>query len=121
MERARPTPDGSWLVALGGVVTRTDAESLRGAVVSALRVDLPPPEPDELYVEALEGFSAVDPEGRPLGVVRETSSNGAPEVPIVSTDRGDVEVPFVDAHVGEVDVAARRLVILDLDALIPES
>ena len=85
-----------------------------------MRADLPAPEPDELYVEELEGLAAVDPQGRSLGIVREIYSNGAQEVLVVSTERGDVEVPFVDAHVGEVDVAARRLVILDLDALVPE-
>ena len=120
VERARPTPDGSWLVALSGVVTRNDAESLRGALVSARRADLPPPDPDELYVEDLLGLAAVDPDGRPLGTVREIYSNGAQEVLIVATDRGDVEVPFVEAHVGEVDLDAGRLVILDLDALVPE-
>jgi len=38
----------------------------------------------------------------------------------VATAKGDVEVPFVEAHVGEVDVVARRIVILDIDALVPE-
>ncbi|MBI5485966.1 MAG: 16S rRNA processing protein RimM [Deltaproteobacteria bacterium] len=120
IEGARSTPDGTWIVAFAGVVSRNDAESLRGATVSARRADLPGPDEGELYVEDLVGLQAVDPGGRPLGVVRDVYDNGAQEVLVVAAERGDVEVPFVDAHVGEVDPENRRLVILDLEALIPE-
>lgn len=120
VETARPTPDGSWVVAFEGIVTREDAESLRGGVVSAPRGELPEPGESELYVEDLAGLEAVDPAGRALGTVREVYSNGAQEVLVVATGRGDVDVPFVDAHVGAVDVENGRIVILDLESLVPE-
>ncbi|MBI5501252.1 MAG: 16S rRNA processing protein RimM [Deltaproteobacteria bacterium] len=120
IEGARSTPDGTWIVAFAGVVTRDDAESLRGATVSARRADLPGPDEGELYVEDLVGLEAVDPDGRTLGVVREVYDNGAQEVLVVAAAGGDVDVPFVDAHVGDVDLEQRRLVILDLAALVPE-
>jgi 16S rRNA processing protein RimM len=119
IENVRPTPDGSWLVAFAGVVTRNDAETLRGAVVSVRRGDLPKLEDGELYAEDLPGLEAFAPDGTSLGRVRDVYSNGAQEVLVVATAKGDIEVPFVEAHVGEVDVAARRIVILDIDALVP--
>jgi len=84
------------------------------------RSDLSDPAPDEYYVEDLEGLEAFAPDGTALGRVRDVYSNGAQEVLIVVTARGDVEIPFVEAHVGEVDLERGRLVVLDLDALIPE-
>jgi 16S rRNA processing protein RimM len=56
---ARPQPNGSWLVQLAGLVTRTDAEALVGHALSAPPID----DPDALWVRDLIGATVVDVAG----------------------------------------------------------
>lgn len=117
---ARPLPDAQWLVTFEGVVTRNDAEALRGAVLSTPRDRLAEPEPGEFFAEDLLDLDVLDPGGRPLGRVVRVYDNGAQAVVVVAgTELGEVDVPFVDEHVGEVDLERRTLVVRDLSLLVP--
>jgi len=119
IEAARRMPDRSWIVLFAGISSRNDAETLRGVVLSADRGRLAPPDDDELYAADLVDLEAVAPDGRSLGRVRSVYDNGAQQVLVVATPDGDVDVPYVDAFVAGVDLEARRVVIADLDCLIP--
>lgn len=108
---------------IAGVGDRTAAEALRGIELFVDRSRLPEPEAGEYYHTDLEGLSAVDRDGKPVGTVVGIANYGAGDlVEIRRPGARETElVPFTDAFVPEVDLAARRMVVvLDEDAAEPD-
>jgi 16S rRNA processing protein RimM len=100
----------TFLLSFEGVVTREDAEVLRGATISVDISRLPDPhEPGEFYVRDLVGCSVVIG-GREIGTVREVINRPANDVLDIAVPGGASELlPFTcDAVVG-VDMSARRI------------
>ena len=122
--RARPDKD-ELIIELDGVGDRNLAEALRGRGVFVDRDHLPAPSDDEVYLDDLVGCEVVDTHGRALGRVRGSFHNGAHEILMVDSARGERLLPYVPAMVVELDLAARRLVydpppgLLDLDEAEP--
>ncbi|HEY3722408.1 MAG TPA: ribosome maturation factor RimM [Acidimicrobiia bacterium] len=87
VEQSRPHA-GRWLVSFEGVQDRTDAEALRGVVLSA---DARPSDGDELWVHELIGAAVRDRAGRELGPVVAVESNPASDLLVLD---GDVLVPM---------------------------
>lgn len=94
---ARRYRDRGLLVAFVGVTDRTEAESLRGALLtvpSGSRRDLGD---GEFWPEQLVGLRAVTPDGSPLGRVSGVDLGEAQDRLIVTRpDGAEVLVPFVD-------------------------
>ena len=108
--RVRPHKDGL-LVSFTEINDRAAAEKLRGVSLLIPRADRRPLGDDEFWPEDLADLPAVDPSGRPLGVVSRVVLGSAQDRLAVTTPSGDsVEVPFVAALV-EVDREAERVVI----------
>jgi 16S rRNA processing protein RimM len=63
----------------------------------------------------LVGLAAVDPEGRPLGVVADVEAGPAHDVLVVGGEGGERRFPMVSAFVREVDVAGGRIVLTPWD------
>ena len=79
VERSRrfeATGPGRWIVAFRGVVDRTGAEALRGAVLLAEPVD----DPDGMWVHQLVGAVVVDRIGGVLGTVEAVEANPASDL-----------------------------------------
>lgn len=114
---ARDTQRG-WLVRLEGVVTRNDAEALKGQVVEVERADLHLAEGDVL-LDDLVGCEVVLEDGRPWGTI--VGIQLGPQDLLVIHD-GDVErlLPLVDPLVPSIDVAARIVTVAPPEGL-PES
>jgi len=122
---------GSAVVAhIQGIVDRTQAESLRGQLVSVPRSDFAPLADDEVYwVDLLGCLVYGEQAGQPvlLGRVADVTDNGAHAilkverlvpaasgadfVAVLDAKQRPVEllVPFVNAHLRAVDLAARRI------------
>lgn len=109
---ARPHA-GRLLVRFAGVDGRDAAESLRGAVLAADSVDLPPiDDPDEFYDHQLEGLAVHTVEGSIVGTVKEIVHGAGGELLVVNrADGGETLVPFVRQIVPEVDVPGGRIVL----------
>ena len=93
---------GKHLVAFAGVVDRTSAEALRGAVLTAPPLD----DPDVLWVHDLIGREVVDTDGARLGTVASVEANPASDL-LVLEDGGLVPLRFLvseEAHRLTVDV-----------------
>ena len=106
----------AWIASFEGVVDRSTAERLRGAVVHVARADFPPTDgPDEFYWVDLIGLQVVNREGVALGVVRELLSTGPHAVlcleDAAATPPRSRMIPFVNAYVDRVDLAARRITV----------
>ena len=117
VREARPTNAG-WLLALDGVVTRNDAERLRGATIEVARdaLDL---DDDDILLADLVGCRVIDTAGAPRGEIASIDLGG--QTRLVIHD-GELErlVPLVDALVPTIDVDA-RVVTIDLPADWPTS
>lgn len=113
---ARHTPRG-WLVRFDGVVTRNDAELLRGQVVEVDR-DLLEVGEGEVLLDDLIGCKVVLPDGREWGTIASIALG--PQDLLVIHD-GEIErlLPFVDQFVTNIDVAA-GIVTIDPPEGIPE-
>lgn len=95
---------GHWLVQFEGVLTRNDAEGMRGRVLLAERLD----DPDAVWVHELIGASVIDVHGTALGRVESVEDNPAADllvlgggglIPmnfVVSFDAGTVTVDIPD-------------------------
>lgn len=90
----------SWLVAFEGVLTRTDAEALRGVVLLAEPID----DPDALWVHELIGATVLDARGERLGTVVAVEDNPAADLLVLDVG-GLIPMSFV------VDAAPGRVIV----------
>jgi 16S rRNA processing protein RimM len=113
----RAGTDARPIVALEGYRDRAGAESLRGKELLVRRPEVPELEPDEWWVEDLEGCLVRDGE-RQVGRVRRVLALPSCEVLEVERSDGssDLLVPLVADAVAAVDVA-RRVIEVDLEFL----
>jgi len=97
-------------VQLEGVVTRNDAEALRGARVEVAREDLGL-EDEDVLLSDLVGCKVFLPDGTPWGEVAAIDA-GPGQDRLVIHDRG-VErlVPLVDVFVSKIDLDARTVTV----------
>jgi 16S rRNA processing protein RimM len=93
---------------LEGVETREQALALKGQVVAVRRQALPEPEEGKFYLADLVGLEVVNEQGKALGVVTRTYSNGAHDVIEVSGDKTRL-IPWVAAVVKEVDLPKKQV------------
>jgi len=110
---ACPTPEGDLLLSLGEVVSRNDAERLRGSYLCIAGDDRRGLGEDEWFIWEVVGLDVVTEDGRSLGVVDDVEEYPDQEV-LVVRERGGTErrIPMVRAHVVRVDVANGRIVVL---------
>ncbi|MCB1338562.1 MAG: ribosome maturation factor RimM [Maritimibacter sp.] len=107
---------------LSGVVTKEDADALRGVRLFAPRDALPSLPDDEFYHADLIGLEVVDTGGRVLGRVSAVHNHGAGDLleiagPGLSTP---ALLPFTKGAVPTVDLTAGRLVADPPEGVFPE-
>lgn len=95
---------------LTGVVTREDAEALKGVTLWAPRDVLPSLPDDEFYHTDLIGLEVVDTGGQVLGRVRAIFDHGAGDILEVVGGKTVLLLPFTRAVVPTVDLTAGRIV-----------
>ncbi|HTR55160.1 MAG TPA: ribosome maturation factor RimM [Kofleriaceae bacterium] len=115
---ARDTQRG-WLVQLAGVVTRTEAEALRGQVVEVDRADLALAADDVLLAD-LVGCAVRRADGSPWGTIAAVHAGAMQDLLVIHD--GDVErmLPVVDAFVRAIDLEA-RVITVDPPEDLPEA
>jgi 16S rRNA processing protein RimM len=92
------------ILRLSGVENRSAAEALRGEELWVSRSDVPELEPEEWWVQELEGC-AVHDGGRPVGTVRQVLALPSCEVlQVARSEGGELLVPLVSDAVRDVDV-----------------
>lgn len=114
---ARSTPRG-WLVQLDGVVTRDDAERLRGAQVAIDRAAIPLEE-GEFLLSDLVGCRVRRVDGAPWGEIVGIEL-GLQDRLVIHDGEVERQLPMVDALVVEVDLDA-GVVTVDPPEGLPES
>jgi 16S rRNA processing protein RimM len=94
---------------ISGVVTREDAEALKGVTLWAPREALPSLPDDEFYHADLIGLEVVDTGGQILGRVRAIFDHGAGDI-LEIVGKEQLLLPFTRAAVPTVDLKAGRIV-----------
>lgn len=103
---------GGFAARLSGVLTKEQADALRGARLYAPRDRLPTLTDDEFYHADLIGLTVLDTGGVELGRVKAVHNHGAAdllEVQVPGQSR-TVLLPFTQAAVPTVDLSAGRIV-----------
>lgn len=95
-----------------GVITKEDADALKGQEIFADRGRLPSLPDDEYYYSDLIGLTVVDTGGTEIGRVKAVLNHGASDLLEVtkSEGSGNILLPFTRAVVPTVDLTARRIV-----------
>jgi 16S rRNA processing protein RimM len=116
--QARNTHRG-WLIALDGVVTRNDAETLKGKPVEIARDELELDE-DDVLLHDLIGCRVVRADGTPWGEVAEVNVGEMQDLLVIHD--GDIErlLPLVDVFVTNIDLD-ERIITVDPPEGLPES
>jgi 16S rRNA processing protein RimM len=115
---ARDTQRG-WLVQLEGIVTRNDAEALKGAVVEVLRSDLAL-ENDDVLLQDLVGCKVVLVDGTPWGEIASIDVGPGQDRLVIHDNGVERMVPLVDVFLVKVDLDA-RVVTVDPPEGTPET
>jgi 16S rRNA processing protein RimM len=117
ISEARDTPRG-WLVRFDGVVTRNDAETLRGQLVEVDRdqLDL---EDDDILLDDLVGCKVQLPDGTPWGTIQEVQS-GMQDLLVIHDGELERLLPLVDEFVVNIDLEA-GVVTVDPPEGLPSS
>lgn len=104
---------------IDGIVSKEEADALRGTSLYADRANMPPLPDDEYYYADLIGLSVLDTGGATLGTVRNVMDHGAGDLlEIAVPGQSDtVLLPFTRAVVPTVDLGAGRIVADPPDGL----
>lgn len=98
---------------LSGVVTKEQADALRGLLLYAERERLPSLPDDEFYHADLIGLEVIDTGGKGLGVVRAIHNHGAGDLLEVHSPqrKQPLLLPFTRQVVPTVDLGMGRIVV----------
>jgi 16S rRNA processing protein RimM len=111
IESARRS-EGQILLRLDGIQSRQRALDYVNAAIWARKRDLPPLEPDEVYLSDLAGFAVYLPDGSRLGILERAEMVAGQEMWTIRTQKGsEVLFPAREELVPELDLRAREAVI----------
>jgi len=99
-----------WIMTAVGVLDRTAAERLRGAVLTVPRSELPDFDEDSFLLHDLIGLSVVEG-GQILGEIRDVYDLPAGPMLSVRVEGRDRLIPLDEAFVTEIDFDARCVVV----------
>ncbi|WP_420858501.1 ribosome maturation factor RimM [Marivivens marinus] len=110
---------GALIARVDGIVTKEDADALKGVNLFADRSHLPNLPDDEYYHADLIGLEVVDTGGTVLGHVKSVQNHGAADLLEIHGPglKTTVLLPFTLAAVPTVDLAAGRIIADPPDGL----
>ncbi len=100
------------------IMTREQAENLRGTRLYALRDQFPELEEDEFYQADLIGMEVFDGLGEKIGKVKSIQNFGAGDLLELHYKGKTVFIPFTRIFVPTVDIQARKIIIDPPDGLL---
>jgi 16S rRNA processing protein RimM len=113
------TQKGALIARAKEIITREDAEALRGLELFIERDALPPPDEDEFYFADLIGLAAVTPDGAPLGRIKSVQNFGAGDLLEIAPESGPTWwLPFTMEAVPEVRIAEGIVVAVRPDEAV---
>lgn len=107
-----PSPQSA-IITVEGVVTRNDAEKLRGTKLYINRDDLPALEDEEeFYYADLIGMVVIDKDGASIGVVYAVHNHGAGDFFDIKVNAGQIfSIPFTKQAIPVVNIKEKSVTI----------
>ncbi len=102
---------GRLLLRFEGIGTPEEAERLRGSDLCAPPGDVPERPEGFVFHHEAAGLTALGPDGRVLGTVRDLVEVAGRPLLVLDTPRGEREAPFSRPIVVDVDLVRRRIVL----------
>jgi 16S rRNA processing protein RimM len=117
----RPIKSG-FAARLSGVLTKEQADALKGLRLYTLRSVLPDLPDDEFYHSDLIGLDVYDTGGAQVGTIRAVLNHGADDLLEIMGPglKASVLLPFTQAAVPTVNLSAARIVIDPPDGVFPD-
>ena len=110
---------GMILLKLDGVVTRDDAERLRGQNIYMTEEDLFELPEGEFYIRDLIGVDVFDETRGHIGVLKDVLTDRPQDLYVVKLDEGgECMIPAVSAFVNNIDMDARRIDVTLIEGMI---
>jgi 16S rRNA processing protein RimM len=107
------------IIRFDGLITRNDAERIRGRNLRVTRAEARRAAKDAYLWADLLGLRAETPEGKALGVVSEVLRAGETDVLVVRAEgsREELMLPAIASVIREVDIAGGRIVVVPQEVL----
>lgn len=114
---AKSTAKGLVLCASPDILSREQAEALKGVSLSVDREKLPVPDEDEIYHADLLGLDVVDTASNNLGVVIGVHDFGAGEVLEIKPKggKGSEYLPFYPPFLKQIDIQSKSIIMEKID------
>lgn len=110
----------NWIVSFEGLASRTEAETLAGALLFVDSGALPALPEGTYYNYQLLGLRVVTADGETLGRVEEILDTAGRDVYVVTGERGEVLLPAIPQVIREVDLEAGEIRVDLIPGLVPE-
>ncbi len=113
--------EGRWLVVFDGVVTREDAQALRGFRVTVVEAERPALPDGRIWVADLVGRPVVTEDGEPLGTLTGVIPRAGNDIFVIESARGELLFPALKELVRELPASGAirvRLIPGLLDACL---
>ena len=109
-----------WVVSIADIISRDQADQLRGQFIFLEKKYLPSLMTDEFYYEDLKGLQIKIDGDQQKGVVNEVYNFGSGDILEVSLDGSEttVYIPFNKDNVSKVDLINRKIVLTPIKGLL---
>lgn len=99
------------IATLKGVDNRNLVEEMLPFSIWADRNNFPSLEEGEIYLADLIGCSAIDEEGKNIGIVKNLAFNGIQDILVIDSNGKELEILFIDNFVLNVDMEKKEVLI----------
>lgn len=99
------------LMFIDGILTRNDAESVRGLLISVDKEDAISLEDGEYFVSDIIGCKIYSDDGIYIGIVTDIINNGAADVYQVDSNGKNIMFPFIKRLNAQVDVNKKTITL----------
>lgn len=110
--------NGRLLLCFEGLTDRNAAETLRNVWLLSNVEIASDHSSGEFHITEIVGSKVFTDAGEELGEVKDVLSLPSQDTLVISRNGGELLIPFVKHHVPEIDIAARRIIVSNLEGLL---
>ena len=107
-----------YFIKIAGIVSRNEAEALRGGLLLLGKEKLLPLEENSYFIDDLIGLTVLTTEGARVGILEDVFQGGAHDIYVVRDGEKELLVPAVKAYIKQVDLTAGTMTIEAVEGLL---
>ncbi len=105
------TDSGDVYLLISGVLTRNDAEDLRGKTLYVEKTQIRELPEDRFFIRDLIGMTVITDDGEPLGTLKEILQHGAVDVYRVEDEGKGLMFPALKRVIKKTDIKAKQITV----------